>query len=95
MKPVYDQTTSTMLSLLMCPGDLRFLQALPLLAMSVLPLWGFSGGSDSKESACNAGDLGIIPELGRFPGEGNGYPLHCSCLENSINRGAGGLQSMG
>ena len=33
------------------------------------------GGSGSKESACNARDLGLIPELGRFPGEGNGYPL--------------------
>ena len=36
---------------------------------------GFPGGSESKESACNAGDGGLIPELGRFPGERNGYPL--------------------
>jgi len=36
---------------------------------------GFPGGSDSKESACNAGDRGTIPELGRSPEEGNGYPL--------------------
>ena len=36
---------------------------------------GFPGGSDGKESACNEGDLGLIPELGRSPGEGNGYPL--------------------
>ena len=43
---------------------------------------GFSGGSDSKESACNAGDLGSIPGLGRSPGEGNSYPLQYSCLEN-------------
>ena len=50
--------------------------------------WGFPGGSDSKESACNAGDLDLSPGLGRFPGEGNGYPLHYSCLENSIDRGA-------
>ena len=35
---------------------------------------GFPGGSDSKESACNAGDLGLVPGLGRSPGEGNGYP---------------------
>ena len=35
----------------------------------------FPGGSDGKESACNAGDLGLIPGLGRFPGEGNGKPL--------------------
>ena len=48
----------------------------------------FPGGSDMKESACNAGDLGLIPGWGRFPGEGNGYPLQCSCLENSMDRGA-------
>ena len=38
-------------------------------------LWGFPGGSDGKESACNAGDWGSIPGLGRSPGEGSGYPL--------------------
>ena len=48
---------------------------------------GFSGGSDGKESACNAGDLGSIPELGRSPGEGKDYPLQYSGLENSMNRG--------
>ena len=48
----------------------------------------FPGGSDGKESACHAGDLGLIPGLGRSPGEGNGNPLQCSCLENSMNRGA-------
>ena len=42
---------------------------------------GFPGGSDGKESACNAGDLGLIPGLGRSPGEGNGNPLQYSCLE--------------
>ena len=42
---------------------------------------GFPGGSDGKESACNAGDMGLIPGLGRSPGEGNGYPLQYSCLE--------------
>ena len=57
--------------------------------------WRFAGGSDGKESACNSGDLGLIPGSGRFPGEGNGYPLQCSCLENSMDRGAGGLQSLG
>ena len=41
----------------------------------------FPGGSDSKESPCNAGDLGSIPWLGRFPGEGKGYPLQYSSLE--------------
>ena len=46
---------------------------------------GFPGGSAGKESACNAGDLGSIPGLGRFPGEGNSYPLQYSGLENSMN----------
>ena len=50
--------------------------------------WGFPGGSDGKESACNAGDLGLIPGPGRSPGEGNGNPLQYSCLENSMDRGA-------
>ena len=49
---------------------------------------GFPGGSDGKESACNVGDLGSIPGSGRSPGEGNGNPLYCSCLENHMDRGA-------
>ena len=44
--------------------------------------------SGGKESACNAGDLGLIPESGRSPGEGNGNPLQYSCLENSMDEGA-------
>ena len=43
---------------------------------------GFPGGTDSKESACNVGDLGSIPGLERSPGEGNGNPLQYSCREN-------------
>ena len=49
---------------------------------------GFPGGSDGKESACNAGDLGSVPGLGRSPGEENGNPLQYSCQENSMDRGA-------
>ena len=49
---------------------------------------GFPGGSDGKESACIAGDLNLIPGLGRSPGEGNGYPLQYSHLENSRDRAA-------
>ena len=49
---------------------------------------GFPGGSEDKASACNAGHLGSIPGLGRFPGEGNGNPLQYSCLENPMDRGA-------
>ena len=46
---------------------------------------GFPGGSAGKESACNVGDLGSIPGLGRSPGEGNSYPLQYSGLENSMD----------
>ena len=45
-------------------------------------------GSQGKESACNVGDLDLIPGFGRSPGEGNGNPLQYSCLDNSMNRGA-------
>ena len=48
---------------------------------------GFSGGSNGKESACNAGDPGSIPGSGRSPGERNGNALLYSCLENSMDRG--------
>ena len=50
--------------------------------------WGFPGDSDGKESACNVGDPGSIPGLGKSPGEGNGNPLQYSCLENPVNRAA-------
>ena len=56
---------------------------------------GFSGGSVGKESACNSGDPGFIPESERSPGEGNGNPLHPSCLENPMNRGAWWATAMG
>ena len=49
---------------------------------------GFPGGSDRKESACNAGDVGLIPGSGRSPGGGRGNPLQYSCLGNSMDRGA-------
>ena len=48
----------------------------------------FPGGLDGKVSVYNAGDLGSVPGLGRSPGEGNGNPLQCSCLENAMDRGA-------
>ena len=51
-------------------------------------IWGSPAGSDGKESACNAGDPGSIPGLGRSPGEGNGNPLQYSCLENPMDGGA-------
>ena len=49
--------------------------------------FGFPGGSDSNESAYNAGDMGSIPGLGRSPGGGYGNPLQYSCLENSVDSG--------
>ena len=49
---------------------------------------GFLGGSEGKASACNAGELGLIPGSGRSPGEGNGNPLQYSCLENPMDREA-------
>ena len=55
----------------------------------------FPGGSDGKESACNAGDLGLIPGQEDSPGEENGNPLQYSCLENSWTEDSGRLQSMG
>ena len=52
---------------------------------------GSPSGSDGKESACNAGNQGLIPGSGTSPGEGNGYPLQYYCLENSMDREPGGL----
>ena len=56
---------------------------------------GFPSGSDSKKSTCNAGDWGSIPGLGRSPGEGNGYRLQYSCLENPMDRRPGGYSPWG
>ena len=63
-------------------------------------MYSFPGGSDSKESACKAGDQGSIPGSGRSPGKGNGYSLNYACLENSIYQGTWqttvhGVQSVG
>ena len=56
---------------------------------------GFPDISVGKESACNAGDLGSIPELGRSPGEGKGYPLQYSGLENSMDYTIYGVTRVG
>ena len=56
--------------------------------LCTLFLLSFPGGSDSKASACNAGDLGSIPGSGRSPGEGNDNLLQYSCLENPMDGGA-------
>ena len=65
---------------------LSVLFLLPLLCSSLF--WGFPGGSDGKESVCNAGDPGSIPGSGRSPGGGHGNPLQSSCLQNPMDRGA-------
>ena len=59
----------------------------------MLSLWGFLGGD--KEFSYHAGDPGLIPGWGRSPGEGNGYPLQYSCLDNPWTEETGELQSMG
>ena len=56
--------------------------------MNIISIEGFPDSSVGKESTCNAGDLRLIPGLGRSPGERNGYPLQYSCLVNSIDKGA-------
>ena len=65
-------------------GRIIFLMELP----QVYDQGQFLGGSDGKQSTCNAGDPGSIPGLGRSPGERNGNPLQYSCLENSMDGGA-------
>ena len=53
----------------------------------IISFWAFPGGSYGKESVCNAGDMGLIPEWGRSPGERNDNPIQYSCLKNSMDRG--------
>jgi len=65
----------------------QILRAVPILE-PLIKLWACSGGSDGKESSCNAGNPGVILGSGRSPGEGNGYSFQYSCLENSMDRGA-------
>ena len=57
-----------------------------IFALAYPQYMGFPGGSDGKESVCNAGDMDSIPESGRSSGEEKGYPLQYSCLENSMDR---------
>ena len=64
------------------------MQAMVKKYLSLFQVCGFSGGSDSKGSACNMGDLGSIPGLGRLPEEGNGNSHQYSCLQNYMDRGA-------
>ena len=73
-------------TLLLVKGCSHFKPILKKKKKDTLLMWvEFPGGSDGKESARNVGDLGLIPGLGRAPGEGKGYPLQCSGLENSMD----------
>ena len=74
-------------------GDLR--NVLPFCLIICKIYEAFLGGSDDKESAYNAGDLGLIPGSGRSPGEGNGYPLQYLAWRIPWTEEPGGLQSMG
>ena len=70
---------------------MKYLENLKYILMLYVAPWfyfSFPGGSEDKASACNVGDPGSIPGLGRSPGEGNGNPLQYSCLENPTDRGA-------
>ena len=72
-------------------GILQYLRATGLSVILIVSLnlqMGFPRGSDGKASACNAGDPGLIPGLGRSIGGGNGNPLQCSCVENPRDSGA-------
>ena len=69
-------------------GGVIWLESCVCVCVNVLMPAGFPGGSEVKASACNAGDLGLIPVSGRSPGEGNGNPLQYSCLENLMDGGA-------
>ena len=73
------------------PLHVRILNHVMALTIKKIFKWlkmGFPCGSAGKESACNVGDWGLIPELGRSPREGNGDPLQYCCLENPMDRGA-------
>ena len=79
------------------PGFLESFQGnnkVKTIYIAVFIAMSFPGSSAGKQSACSAGKPGSIPGLGRSPGEGNGYPLQYSCLENLWTEKPGGLQSM-
>ena len=82
--------TNTTLSFCMCLQIKHFEQQwnFELILTHYVSFMGFPGDSECKESTCNAGDLDLMPGLGRSPGEGNSYPLQYSCLGNAVDRGA-------
>ena len=90
----FDDLSIGVSGVLKSPTIIVLLSISPFMSISVclmyweISLRRFPGGSDGKVSACNAGDLGSIPGLGRSPGEGNGNPLQYSHLENPMDGGA-------
>ena len=73
---------------MICPSDSMWANVYTSFAAECVFYDGFPGGSDGKESACNARDMGLIPALGRPFGEGNDIPPQYSCLGNPMDRGA-------
>ena len=77
-----------------CESDLNnvftqiYIDPFLLFFLGSLPSMGFPGGSDGKESVCNAGDLGSVPGLGRSPGAGHDNPFQYTCMDNSMDREA-------
>ena len=90
---LYRWSTSVCLFILLLMGN-GLVSFLPVVNKTAMD-GGFPGSSNSKASAYNEGDLGLIPGSERSPGEGNGNPLQYSCLENPMDGGAWRLQSMG
>ena len=81
--------------LILCPVDFIPLHRSTFEKTCTAESLGFLRGSAGKESACSVGDLGSIPGLGRYPGEGNSYPLQYSGLENSVDRIVYGVAQVG
>ena len=73
---------------MVCPSGSMWANFYTSFATRCVSYDGFPGGSDGKESACNARDMGLIPGLGRPFGEGNDIPPQYSCLGNPMDRGA-------
>ena len=82
--PIHDDSLKVSLYKWICWGERMHTQGFWYLSTDLqLPQW-----PSGKESACQAGNVGLIPGLGRFPGEGNGNPFQYSCLGNPMDRGA-------
>ena len=93
-KPVFSLCSFTFIKRLFSSSPLSAIRVVSSAYLRLLIfLLASPGGSDGKESACNAGDLGLIPGLGRSLGRGNSYPLQYSGLENSMDHGVAKSQT--